>query len=35
LDGEMAMTSKNRIVIYGPKDNGSYVVEFRRLKATC
>jgi hypothetical protein len=25
----MAMTSKNRIMIYGPKDDGTYVVEFR------
>ena len=25
----MAMTGKNRIMIYGPKDDGSYVVEFR------
>jgi hypothetical protein len=23
------MTSKNRIMIYGPKDDGTYVVEFR------
>ncbi len=23
---EMAMTGKNRIMIYGPKDDGSYVV---------
>jgi hypothetical protein len=22
------MTSKNRIMIYGPKDDGTYVVEF-------
>ena len=26
---EMAMTSKNRIVIYGPKNDGTYIVEFR------
>jgi len=26
---EMAMTSKNRIMIYGPKNDGTYVVEFR------
>ena len=26
---EMAMTGKNRIMIYGPKDDGTYVVEFR------
>jgi hypothetical protein len=26
---EMAMMGKNRIVIYGPKDDGTYVVEFR------
>jgi hypothetical protein len=25
----MAMTGKNRIMIYGPKDDGTYVVEFR------
>jgi hypothetical protein len=24
----MAMTGKNRIMIYGPKDDGTYVVEF-------
>jgi hypothetical protein len=24
-----AMTGKNRIMIYGPKDDGTYVVEFR------
>jgi hypothetical protein len=24
----MTMTGKNRIMIYGPKDDGSYVVEF-------
>jgi hypothetical protein len=23
------MTGKNRIMIYGPKDDGAYVVEFR------
>jgi hypothetical protein len=23
------MTGRNRIMIYGPKDDGSYVVEFR------
>jgi len=23
------MIGKNRIMIYGPKDNGTYVVEFR------
>ena len=23
------MTGKNRIIIYGPKDDGTYVVEFR------
>jgi hypothetical protein len=29
--GEMAVTSpgKNRIMIYGPKENGTYVIEFR------
>jgi hypothetical protein len=26
---EMAMTGKNRVMIYGPKDGGTYVVEFR------
>jgi hypothetical protein len=26
---EMAMMDKNRIMIYGPKDDGTYVVEFR------
>jgi hypothetical protein len=25
----MAMTGKNRIMIFGPKDDGTYVVEFR------
>jgi hypothetical protein len=25
----MTTTSKNRIVIYGPKDDGTYVVEFK------
>ena len=25
----MAMTGKNRIMTYGPKDDGTYVVEFR------
>jgi hypothetical protein len=25
----MAITGKNRIMIYGPKDDGTYVVEFR------
>jgi hypothetical protein len=25
----MAMTGKNRIMIYGPKNDGTYVVEFR------
>jgi hypothetical protein len=24
---------KNRIMIFGPKDDGTYVVEFRRLEA--
>jgi hypothetical protein len=23
------MTGKNRIMIYGPKDNGTYIVEFK------
>ena len=27
--GRAAMTGKNRITIYGPKADGSYVVEFR------
>src|SRR5262245_54293337 len=26
---EMAMTGRNRIMIYGPKNDGTYVVEFR------
>jgi hypothetical protein len=26
----MAMTGKNRIMIFGPKEDGTYVVEFRR-----
>jgi len=26
---EMAMTGKNRIMIYGPKNDGTYIVEFR------
>jgi len=26
---EMAMTGKNRTMIYGPKTDGTYVVEFR------
>jgi hypothetical protein len=25
----MAMTGKNRIMIYGPKNDGTYVVEFK------
>ena len=25
----MTTTSKNRITIYGPKDDGTYVVEFK------
>jgi hypothetical protein len=25
----MAVTGKNRIMIFGPKDDGTYVVEFR------
>jgi hypothetical protein len=25
----MRVTAKNRIMIYGPKDDGTYVVEFR------
>jgi hypothetical protein len=27
------MTGKNRIMIYGPKDDGTYVVEFRTAAA--
>jgi hypothetical protein len=27
-----AMTAKNRIMIYGPKDDGTYVVEFMTSK---
>jgi hypothetical protein len=26
---EMAMTGKNRIMIFGPKNDGTYVVEFK------
>jgi hypothetical protein len=26
---EMAITGKNRTMIYGPKNDGTYVVEFR------
>jgi hypothetical protein len=26
----MAMNDKNRIMIYGPKNDGTYIVEFRR-----
>jgi hypothetical protein len=29
---EMAVTGKNRIMIYGPKNDGTYVVEFRTAK---
>jgi hypothetical protein len=25
----MAMTGKNRIMIFGPKDDGTYIVEFK------
>jgi hypothetical protein len=25
----MAMTGRNRIMIYGPKDDGTYIIEFR------
>jgi hypothetical protein len=32
--GEVAVTGKSRIMIYGPKDDGTYVVEFRqRIRA--
>jgi len=27
--GQAAMMGKNRIMIYGPKDDGTYVVEFK------
>jgi hypothetical protein len=27
--GEAAMTGKNRVMIYGPKGDGTYVIEFR------
>jgi hypothetical protein len=27
---EMAITGKNRIMIYGPKTDGTYLVEFRK-----
>jgi len=30
---ETAVSSKNRIMIYGPKDDGTYVVEFRKPAA--
>jgi hypothetical protein len=30
---EMAMTGKNRIMIYGPKTDGTYVVEFKTAAA--
>ena len=26
---EMAVTNKNRIMIYGPKTDGTYIVEFK------
>src|SRR5215831_7574481 len=29
---EMAMTGKNRIMVYGPKNDGTYIVEFRTAK---
>jgi hypothetical protein len=29
------MTGKNRIMIYGPKDDGTYVVEFRTAATSC
>jgi hypothetical protein len=29
------MTGKNRIMIYGPKEDGSYVVEFRAAAGMC
>jgi len=28
----MTTTGKNRIMIFGPKDDGTYVVEFRRAE---
>ena len=28
------MTGKNRIMIYGPKDDGTYVIEFRTAAGT-
>ena len=27
------MTGKNRIMIFGPKDDGTYVVEFRERRS--
>jgi hypothetical protein len=30
---ETAMTNKNRIIIYGPKTDGTYVVELRCKRA--
>src|SRR5262245_36275051 len=32
--GAMAMIVKNRIMIYGPKDDGSYVGEFKTAQGT-
>jgi hypothetical protein len=29
ISSEAAMTGKNRIMIYGPKGDGIYVIEFR------
>ena len=29
LGKAMAMTGKNSIMIYGPKNDGTYVIEFR------
>jgi hypothetical protein len=29
---ETAVTNKNRIMIYGPKNDGTYVVEFRKAE---
>jgi hypothetical protein len=31
-EGEVAVTGKNRIIIYGPKSDSTYIVEFRTAK---
>jgi hypothetical protein len=32
LKGEVAVIGKNRIMIYGPKNDGTYLVDFRTAK---